>query len=236
MTFGGRRHSELAAYDLKTGLPAGQPLELPGAPAAGGGEVGLTFAFGAVWATGNQHVVRVNPNPCCTDITPAANAAPARPAVTAPTSVPAGRPGCSQFCLQAGPEGGPKTCASDCLPCPDEGCLGVLSRSAQVTGDLIPLQLQCLVTQPCSGALLLLPAAGPGTGPGGDSLPRSQWVAGSDFVVPPMSTATVYIELTGLGKRLVSSPGGYRGEVDVVLDRFGAIQLTFADRSLLVRR
>jgi hypothetical protein len=232
VAFADQSSAELAAFDLRTGQQAGAPVPLPGVSAAQG-EMHLAFALGSVWLPDNNELIRIDPSPCCTDLPPPTSAA----AVT--TTVPAGaqniHPGCSQFCLNAGPQGGPSGCTGpDCKPCPEQGCISIVTRISQASGDLVPVAVACHIATPCTGAFLLLPP-GAGPAPDGSSTPRSQWVAGSDFTVPPKSTATVELRLTALGSQLIAQAGGYRADVWVVSNDHN-FALNYAERTLVVRR
>src|SRR5690349_4535969 len=80
------------------------------------------------------------------------------------------RPGCSQFCQQAGPSGGPnfEGCTPQgCQACPSAGCLDVLSSTARVVNGTVDVRLRCRVSIACDGALLLL-QQGREIGPNGE--------------------------------------------------------------------
>jgi hypothetical protein len=232
VTFADQSSAELAAFDLRTGREAGAPVRLPGVSNAQG-QIQPTFALGSVWLPSKNELIRIDPSPCCTDLPPPT------PAAAVTTTVPAGaqntHPGCSQFCLNAGPQGGPSGCVgTSCKTCPEQGCITIVTGISQASGDVVPVVIACHTTTPCSGAFLLLQRGG-GTGPNGNSLPRSQWVAGSDFMVPPKSTSTVELGLTALGSRLIAQAGGYRADVWVVSNDHNFV-LTYRERTILVRR
>lgn len=144
-------------------------------------------------------------------------------------------PVCDQFCLQAGPSGGPNpngcrgpngkpyssTSRTGCLSCPKQGCLDVLSAMATATHGIVPVRLRCLLNISCDGALLILQPNDVASPYG--ALPRSQWVGGSGFHLPPSTTGTVEIGLTPLGQRLASSAGGYKGLVAIQLKVYGSL-------------
>jgi hypothetical protein len=109
-----------------------------------------------------------------------------------------------------------------CLTCPNHDCLDLLSTGAIATNGVVPVRLRCRLTTPCAGALLILQSSFI-TSPSG--APPSQWVGGSDFRVGPETTADVEIGLTTLGRRLVSSPGGYKGLVVVQLKVYGTARI-----------
>jgi hypothetical protein len=143
---------------------------------------------------------------------------------------------CSQFCLQAGPEGGPNSdgcqgpdgkpysssTANGCLECPAQDCLDVLSATATPVNGTVAVRLRCRVSIPCDGALLLL-EPNRQVAPDGNKLPPSEWVGGSDIRVQAGAVANVGITLTQLGKQLVSSPGGYTAAVAVQIRVYGSV-------------
>jgi hypothetical protein len=111
----------------------------------------------------------------------------------------------------------------------------ILTRSAHVSAGSVPVQITCLVSEPCAGAFLIL-QPNHQVGTEGSELPHDEWVAGSNFSVPGNSTATAAIALTPLGKRLIDATNGYRAAIDVLLRNFGNPPLTYAERSMVLYR
>jgi hypothetical protein len=156
------------------------------------------------------------------------------PGHTTTNAKAAARPGCGQYCQQAGESAGqavngypcpkpPPGKFSGCLTCPHPSCLALLATQATVSAGVFSVELRCnLITSPCVGALLVCkpnyfcyahPVAG-GAFSGGR-------VAGSDFKIGPQAATSVAIGLTPLGTRLVSQPGGFRGSVIASLANYG---------------
>jgi hypothetical protein len=156
------------------------------------------------------------------------------PVTTTSAPAPAAAPGCSEFCRNAGPEGGPTsdgcqqpngqpystTTPSGCLQCPARGCIAVLTTTATAANGVVPIQMRCLLSTPCQGALLML-QRGKEAAPDGNKISPTQWVGGSDFEVPANRSATVPISLTSVGRKLVAEPAGYQPEVRVQLHVYG---------------
>jgi hypothetical protein len=158
------------------------------------------------------------------------------------TKTAASRPSCSQFCQQAGPEGGPNPTACPaqsgiCPSCPAGGCLDLLSSTARVRDGVFSVKVHCRLARTCAGAFLVYQPNLPETN-GGNHLPMSQWVAGSDFSVPPQRTASIDVATTALGDRLVrSSSAGYRGSLHIMLKGYGYVAGTdqVQPRTLVLR-
>jgi hypothetical protein len=117
-------------------------------------------------------------------------------------------PGCSQFCEDAGPSAGDSgpatyTCAvTGCLPCPQAGCLAVLSTSAVVRNGVFEAKVRCLVSRQCRGAFVVWKL---------DSLASDGRLAGSDISVAGNETTEIRVATTPLGEELARTAGGYKG-------------------------
>lgn len=139
-----------------------------------------------------------------------------KPSVTA-------SPGCSQFCLQAGPSAGnnplSESCpSSGCVPCPSRGCLSILSRSVTVQHQQFLVSLDCQLSEECDGAFVMYTVGG---------LTLSDRLAGSDFTVPAGKSQNVPIQVSELGEQAAaSSRSGYQGAVYVDLQTYGSLPRT----------
>jgi hypothetical protein len=155
------------------------------------------------------------------------------PLTSTSAAASAAPPGCSKFCLNAGPEGRPVTegchqangrryserTPSGCLPCPTRECLAVLSTIGVASNGVVSVKIRCRLPTPCEGALVIL-QPGKEIAPDGNKRPPAEWVGGSDFRVQRNGTAIVAIGLTPLGKRLVQTSSGYRAELNVQLKMY----------------
>jgi hypothetical protein len=97
------------------------------------------------------------------------------------------------------------------------------ASQATVSAGVFSVRVRCNLTrEPCLGALLLCKLGDfcYGHPPPGSPISGGR-VAGSDFTVQPRQTASISIGLTGLGERLVSRPGGFRGFLLLTLKDYG---------------
>jgi hypothetical protein len=140
---------------------------------------------------------------------------PPPPPPPPPAKKVAPRPGCGEFCQQAGvPQGTgdpgcPDNDSDKCAPCPEDGCVALLTRSARVHDGVFTVTLRCNVDHPCSGAFHVYLS---------QAVVRT---AASDISVLPHETASVDIALTPLGRHIAAYEGELRGYVLLFLEGTG---------------
>jgi hypothetical protein len=154
----------------------------------------------------------------------------AAPVATAASSTAAAAPGCGSLCQQAAPSAGnqgPSGCAPQgCLKCPQPDCFLVLSPSAQVTGGVFTVRVQCVWARACDGGLTVWKAG---------SVSMSDRLAGSEFSVPAGQTTDITVGLTPLGRQVVGPGSSYRGDLYVVLQGAGYVDAGYPQPTLLLQ-